>query len=234
MTEGALALVRPTQPADFAGIIALCRRVYPDVPPWTTTQLASHHRVFPEGQLVGVSAQDGGVLAFAASLIVLWDDYTFSTNWRELTASGTFVNHDPARGRTLYGAEIMVDPAWQGRGVGKQLYAAREALARRLGLLRIRAGARLRGYHAVADTLSVEEYVAKVVREELTDPTLTFQLRRGFHALAVVPAYLAHDPESLGNAAVIEWLNPDVARPEDYAAGDPRFRAPAGDRGVPG
>ncbi|MEO8139490.1 MAG: GNAT family N-acetyltransferase, partial [Gemmatimonadota bacterium] len=132
-------------------------------------------------------------------------------------------------GRTLYGAEIMVHPAWQGRGVGKQLYAAREALARRLGLLRIRAGARLRGYRECAETLGVEEYVLRVARGELTDPTLTFQLRRGFRVLAVAPGYLAHDPESLGHAAVIEWLNPEVARPEDHAAGDPRFQ-----RGVRG
>lgn len=227
MSPAASPVVRPTQAGDFPGIIALCRAVYPAAPPWTEAQLASHLRVFPEGQLVALSPEDGSVIGMAASLIVLWDDYSFATNWRELTAAGTFTNHDPARGRTLYGAEIMVHPAWQGRGVGKRLYIAREALARRLGLLRIRAGARLRGYHALAGSFSAEEYAIRVVRGELADPTLTFQLRRGFRVLAVVPGYLAHDPESLGCAAVIEWLNPEVARPEDYAAGDPRFRRPA-------
>jgi len=226
MSQTGPALVRQTQPGDFPGIIALCRAVYPETTPWTEAQLASHLQVFPEGQLVAVFPDDGTVIGMAASLIVLWDDYTFTTSWRELTAAGTFVNHDPARGRTLYGAEIMVHPAWQGRGVGKQLYAAREALARRLGLLRIRAGARLRGYRQFADALSVEAYVIGVVRGELTDPTLTFQLGRGFRVLAVAPGYLAHDPESQGHAAVIEWLNPEVARPEDFTAGDPRFRPP--------
>ncbi len=222
------AMVRNTEPADFAGIIALCLAVYPDSPPWTEAQLASHHRLFPDGQWVALAVEGGQLIGFAASLIVQWDDYTFDTGWRELTARGTFTNHDPERGRTLYGAEIMVHPAWQGRGVGKQFYAAREALARHLGLLRIRAGARLRGYHAFADRYSPEEYVTGVVRGDLTDPTLTFQLRRGFRVLAVTTAYLAHDPESLGHAAVIEWLNPDVARAEDYHAGDPRFRPMVG------
>lgn len=225
MSRPAAARIRPTEPGDFPGIIALCRTVYPESPPWTEEQLASHLRVFPGGQLVAVATDDGVVIGMAASLIVLWDDYTFTTTWRELTAAGMFTNHDPARGRTLYGAEIMVAPAWQGRGVGKQLYASREALARRLGLLRIRAGARLRGYQKAADSLPVEDYVIKVVRGEMTDPTLTFQLRRGFRVLAVARGYLAHDPESQGHAAVIEWLNPEVARSEDYAAGDPHFRS---------
>jgi GNAT superfamily N-acetyltransferase len=233
VSGSAPAVVRHTQAGDFPGIIELCRVTYPDAPPWTEAQLASHLRVFPEGQFVALSPADGAVVGMAASLIVLWDDYAFTTNWRELTAAGTFTNHDPVRGRTLYGAEIMVHPAWQGRGVGTQLYAEREALARRLGLLRIRAGARLRGYRKFSGSLGAEEYVLGVVRGELTDPTLTFQLRRGFRVLAVVTGYLAHDPQSLGHAAVIEWLNPDVASPADYEAGDPRFRprepgAPAG------
>ncbi|MBK6423823.1 MAG: GNAT family N-acetyltransferase [Gemmatimonadetes bacterium] len=205
----------------------------PRSPPWTDAQLASHLRVFPDGQFVAVSGADGAVVGMAASLIVLWDDYTFTTTWRELTAAGTFANHDPARGRTLYAAEVMVDPAWQGRGVGTQLYAAREALARRLGLLRIRAGARLRGYQAASGSLTVEAYVSEVIHGRRADPTLTFQLRRGFRVLAVAPGYLAHDPESQGHAAVIEWLNPEVARPEDAAAGDPRFQVPPRGGGAP-
>lgn len=41
---------------------------------------------------------------------------------------------------------------------------------------------------------------------------------RGFVVIGVARHYLRHDPESLGHAAVIEWLNPAVATPEDYAA----------------
>jgi GNAT superfamily N-acetyltransferase len=222
------ALVRPTEPADFPGIIAVCRSVYPESPAWTEAQLQSHHQVFPEGQLVAVSPADGRILGMAASLIVLWDDYEPGTPWRDFTDHGTFRNHDPERGRTLYGAEVMVDPAVQGQGVGSLLYQAREALARRLGLLRIRAGARLRGYHRFADSMSAEDYVIRVARGELTDPTLSFQLRRGFRVLAVAPGYLVHDPESRGYAAVIEWLNPEVASPADRAAGDPRYRVTRG------
>jgi GNAT superfamily N-acetyltransferase len=202
-------LVRNTRPEDFPGIIQMTRRVYPDSPPWTVEQLASHHAIFPDGQFVALDSV-GVIVGMTASLIVLWEDYEFDTNWRDFTAHGTFTNHDPVRGRTLYAAEVMVDPQRQGMGIGSQLYAARRALVIRLALRRIRAGARLRGYHRVASDMSAHEYVARVERGELSDPTLSFQLRRGFRVLAVVSGYLRYDPESLGYAALIEWLNPQA------------------------
>ena len=112
----------------------------------------------------------------------------------------------------MYGAEVMVDPERQGMGIGSRLYDARRELVVRLGLRRIRAGARLRHYHQYAAEMTPSEYVARVERGELSDPTLSFQLKRGFRVIAVVSGYLRHDPESLGFAAVIEWLNP--AAPE--------------------
>jgi GNAT superfamily N-acetyltransferase len=209
MTQAAAeATVRNTCHADFPGIVALSRRVYPESVPWSETQLASHLEVFPEGQFIAVA--DDAVVGMAASLILLWDDYEMDTTWRDFTEGGTFRNHDPEHGRTLYAAEVMVDPAWQGKGIGGKIYEARRRLVERLGLRRIRAGARLRGYHAHADRLTAEEYVARVVRGEIHDPTLSFQLKRGFKVIAVVSGYLRHDPESLGHAAVIEWINPAV------------------------
>lgn len=208
--------VRQRRPEDTPQIIDIFRAIYPDSPPWTPTQLTSHLEVFPEGQLV--AEVDGCVVGMAASLIVLWDDYSMDTSWRDFTDHGMFRNHDPARGRTLYGAEIMVHPAFQGLGVGKRLYEARRELVGRFGLLRIRAGARLAGYHRHAERLSPEDYTRRVVAGELTDPTLSFQLARGFAVIGVARHYLRHDPESLGHAAVIEWLNPKVATPADYAA----------------
>jgi GNAT superfamily N-acetyltransferase len=208
--------VRQRRPEDTREVIEIFRAIYPGSPSWTPEQLASHLEVFPEGQLV--AEVDGRVIAMAASLIVLWDDYSMETAWRDFTDHGMFRNHDPARGRTLYGAELMVHPAFQGRGVGKHLYAARRELVQTLGLLRIRAGARLAGYYRHADRLSPEEYTRRVVSGELSDPTLSFQLARGFAVIGVARDYLRHDPESLGNAAVIEWLNPKVATEADYAA----------------
>lgn len=220
--ERAPVVVRHTRADDFEDIIRLSRLVYPQSPPWSSQGLTSHLEVFPEGQFVAVDEASGRIVGMAASLILHWDEYHIHTTWREITAEGTFRNHDPT-GRTLYAAEVMVEPGLQGRGIGKRLYAARRDLARRLRLRRIRAGARLRGYHHYADQTSAEEYVIKVVRGELADPTLTFQLRQHFRVIAVVPNYLRFDPDSLGYAALIEWINHDVARPKDYEARDSRF-----------
>lgn len=215
--------VRQTRPEDFPRIIELCQSVYTASTPWRLEQLESHHRVFPEGQFVALDQRTGDVLGMAASLIILWDDYEAQGAWRGFTDSGMFTNHDPRRGRTLYGAEVMAAPQAQGRGVGTALYAARRALAERLGLLRIRAGSRLRGYGTYASELTPEQYVLRVVRNEVFDPTLSFQLRRGFHVIDVVSGYLRHDNESLGYAATIQWLNPAVAKPEDYGTANPAF-----------
>ncbi|MFW6051528.1 MAG: GNAT family N-acetyltransferase [Myxococcota bacterium] len=216
-------VVRNTRPEDFAAIQALSSLVYPDEPPWTPAYLAMHREAFPEGQLVAVDEDTGGeVVGMAASLIVNWDDYDHLDSYVDMTEEGTFANHDP-NGRTLYGAEVMVDPRRRRQGIGAKIYEARRELAQRLGLLRIRAGARLPGYRKHAGEMTAEEYVLRVVRGELDDPTLSFQLRQGFHVLAVVPGYQHADRQSRGYAALIEWLNPEVARPEDYARRDPKF-----------
>jgi GNAT superfamily N-acetyltransferase len=210
--------VRNTQPDDFAGISALTERIYPGVPPWSAKQLSSHLAMFPEGQFVAVETATGAIVGMAASLVILWDDYEMNLTWKDFTDTGMFTNHDPHRGRTLYGAEVMVDPAMQRRGIGKKLYEARRQLTESMGLLRIRAGARLRDFHKYADRMTAQEYVSRVARGGLGDRTLSFQLKAGFRVMAVVPNYLSHDPESLGYAAVIEWLNRSVATPEELAA----------------
>lgn len=218
-------VIRNTRPEDFSGIMEISRQVYPTAPPWMPLQLESHLRVFPEGQFVAVESESQRVVGMAASLIVLWDDYDMQANWRDFTDRGMFTNHDPEHGRTLYGAEVMVRPGMQRRRVGTRLYKARRNLVQQLKLLRIRAGARLRGYHRHAKKMNAEEYVIRVLRGELRDATLTFQIKQGFHVLGVVSEYLQHDPESLGYAAVIEWINPLVATPADYAGRDPRFQS---------
>jgi GNAT superfamily N-acetyltransferase len=196
--------VRQTQVEDFPAITALSEKVYPNEPPWSADYLRAHRDVFPEGQLVAVDSQTGEVVGMAASLRLAWDEYDDASRFVDATSWGKFDNHEPD-GPTLYGAEVMVDPGRRRQGIGRALYAARRDLARRLGVERIVAGARLPGYGAHASEMTAEQYVEAVVRGELSDPTLSFQLSEGFSVLGVIPSYQRLDDKSRGYAALIEW-----------------------------
>lgn len=201
--------VRNTRPADFEAIERLSRITYPDDFPWTADYLSRHLDVFPEGQLVAVDSDRGEVVGLSASLIVTWDDYDHLDTYNDFTDEGWFTNHDPS-GRTLYGAEVIVDPARRGEGIGSRIYEARQELVRSLGLMRIRAGARLAGFFRHAAEMSAQDYVRKVLAGEIFDPTLSFQLKHDFRVLSVVPDYFERDRKSRGFAAIIEWLNEEV------------------------
>lgn len=207
--------IRHTRSEDFPGIERLSRIIYPSDLPWTAAYISKHIEIFPEGQFVAVESTSGEVVGMAASLIITWDDYEHLDTYNDFTSEGWFTNHDPS-GRTLYGAEVMVDPERRGQGIGSKLYDARKAIANQLGLLRIRAGARLAGYSNHAADMSAENYVRRVIAGDLFDSTLSFQLRRGFRVLSVVADYFARDPRSRGYAAIIEWLNEAMADEVDY------------------
>lgn len=213
--------VRALTEQDIPAVSALSHRVYGEQG-WQPDHLRSHLAVFPEGQLVAVLPEDGQVVGNAASLVVNWDDYEFGADENDFTDRGYFRNHGSEGGRTLYGADVCVSPDHRGRGIGKAIYKARRELCRRLQLKRIRAAARLRGYAKYARSLSPEAYTKAVIAGDLIDPTLSFQLHEGFRVLAVVRHHLGPDAESLGHAAIIEWVNHQAALRTDWRG---RYRA---------
>ena len=46
------------------------------------------------------------------------------------------------------------------------------------------------------------------MRGEIDDPTLTVQLRRGYHVYGMIPDYL-EDPSSANYGVFVIWRNPD-------------------------
>lgn len=202
-------------PKYFGQIQVLCKKVYPQYRPWSIEELESHRSYFPDGQLIVVDLDKDKVVGLAFSLIISWNDYSPQDSWKDYTSGGFFHNHDPKKGKTLYGAEVMVDPEYRGQGIGKLLYEGRRQIVEDYDLKRIRAGARIRGYFKYKDKLSPQEYVQKVVNKEISDPTLSFQLGQGFKVIDVASNYILDDPETLGYAAVIEWLNPKNVTPSE-------------------
>ena len=198
--------VRNTRPEDIPELIALQARVYPGIPPWSRRKLREQLEVFPQGQIVAEG--ENGLVGCASSLIVLWDDWSESHSWKEITGAGTFDNHNPL-GRTLYGAEVFVDPNLQGQGIGHFLYEGRRKLCRAMNLKRIIACGRLPGYRAYAHDMSAEFYAQKVVWGDLVDPVLSFQIKEGFSYCGVIENYIPEDLDSHGYASLIVWLNPE-------------------------
>jgi len=188
---------------DVGEIRNLMVRVYP--PPhgpeavWSAENLRRHLATFPEGQMVVEAGEHlvGTATAQQVSLAAALAPHT----WSGITGHGSLSTHDPA-GEVLYGVNIAVDPAWQGRGIGRLIYEARIDLARRLGCRAFVAGARIPGYHRHAAEMSPEAYIEAVVAGRIFDPTLSKQIRVGFQVRGVLLDY-ARDVETLGHAALI-------------------------------
>jgi GNAT superfamily N-acetyltransferase len=197
--------VRVRCESDLAGIIRLMERVYPQdrfgpSAIWREENLSRHMDRFPEGQLVAVSS-DGLIIGTSTTLLTTRDAALHAHTWNEITGHGTLSTHDP-KGKVLYGVNIAVDPAWQGKGVGGALYRARIALARTLGCTAFAAGARIPGYAAHSQTMEPEVYLQAVVAGEIYDPTLSKQLKLGFSMMGLLRDY-APDPETCNHAALI-------------------------------
>ncbi len=169
------------------------------------THFLSHLRIFPEGDFV---ALDGDrVVGLGSGFFIDFDLEQRGHTFQEIIAGGHHSNHDP-EGDYYYGADISVHPAYRGRGIGRQLYELRKSLVRQYNRKGIIAGGLLPGFAAHKSTLSVQEYVAKVVAGELYDGTLTFQLKNGFAVKGLLQNYL-EDSASDNWATLILWQNHD-------------------------
>jgi predicted amidohydrolase len=196
--------VRKLKQRDFEKVVQLQQGSFPDMQPWSKDQFKSLLKTFPEGQ-IGVE-MDGELVASSSSLIVKFDESVESHTWNDVTKDGYITNHNP-NGDTLYGIEIMVDPAYRGLKLSRRLYAARQKLAKDKNLKRIAIGGRIPNYHKYAGKLTAAQYVEKVMDKKIYDPVLTAQLANGFVLKRLLPDYLPTDKESMGYATFLEWTN---------------------------
>ena len=210
--------VRQMRKDDIQAVAALQRRVYAEDFALSEEELVRHAEAFPEGQLVAVD-ESGRVIGSASSLIIDWDDYAESARWSAITGQGTFGTHNPL-GKTLYGADMCVDPMARRLGIGSLFYEARKRMVRERGLKRMLTGGRIPGYAQVSAEMTPQEYVADVVASRRKDPTLSFQLANGLVVLDVVPEYM-EDRESRDFATLLEWLNPEYVTSVSLQSGAP-------------
>jgi GNAT superfamily N-acetyltransferase len=201
--------MRVANAGDVPSLVAMNHAAYPELVEenvvWNDTQLHLHLSRFPAGQLVAeLEGKPAG--AISTFIVPRTRDALAQHTWLEITDNGSFASHDPG-GETLYLADIYVDPAAWRRGVGNALYAALRRLCVTQSLRRVVAGGRLWGYHAHADRMPPEEYVAKVLRGELVDRVLGSQVKAGFAVRGILVGYL-RDPRSRDYATLLEWVAP--------------------------
>jgi predicted amidohydrolase/ribosomal protein S18 acetylase RimI-like enzyme len=198
--------VRPLRPSDYRDLVALQKKCFPSMDPWTHEQFQSQLSTFPEGQ-IGIE-YEGDLVASSSSLILDFELYKDWHNWDDIADNGFIRNHRPD-GKTLYGIEMMVDPDYRGLKLARRLYDARKRLAREKNMMRIVIGGRIPGYARYAARMSAREYIDQVHNKRIYDPVLTTQLANGFVLKRLIPGYLNTDGDSKGYAAFLEWSNLD-------------------------
>ncbi len=185
------------------------RRVFAHLPVYAQYSAAMYQRhieVFPQGQFTALVDVDGEMIVAGATTTFLTPDFDHIRQAFDESVSW-LAYHDPA-GEWLYGADISVNPDFRRRGVGSAIYAARAQLVKQLNLRGEVAAGLLAGYYRYQHSLSLEDYAARVVAGELTDPTVSMQLRNGFVLHEVLYDYV-DNPQSANSAALIVRENPD-------------------------
>ncbi len=203
--SSARLVVRRLKKSDYAGVVRLHMRCFPDLEPWTKAQFEAQIARFPEGQ-IGILL-DRTLVATSSSLIVDTDELGREHTFKDASGGGMLENHEP-EGDALYGIDIAVDPDHRGLRLARRLYDARKDLAIGLGLRWILIGGRMPRYHKYADSMKPEAYVRAVLDKEIRDPVITAQVSNGFTVRAVLRNYLPSDRESRGCAVLMEWRNP--------------------------
>lgn len=162
----------------------------------TEAQYLKHLSIFPEGQIIVLDGDQ-----------VIASTTTFRQNYHkghhtflEISDNLWLGTHEP-EGDWLYGLDVSVHPDYQGKGIGKAIYNARQEVAQSLGCLgQLTAGMPI-GYDAVKDSMSIATYCEKLIQGQMIDPTITPQTKCGFKLVEPLFDYL-DDPRS-GNCSIL-------------------------------
>jgi GNAT superfamily N-acetyltransferase len=199
------------QPEHIPELVRLQRLSFPtlsDRERLNEDKYTKHLELFPEGQFVALAFRNGKLTPIG-STSTFRTDFDFDHiqhTFLDAVADGWLTRHNP-QGEWLYGADMNVHPKFRGLRVGRRLYEARQALARKLNLRGEIAGALIPGYEEHADELTIAQYILHVHQARLHDPTLSMQLRNNFQVRGILYDHI-DDPRSHNAATLIVRENP--------------------------
>lgn len=191
---------------DTAEVQEIMKSVYKklDDPSWTTEQIKTLIKKFPDGQ-VAVRI-NGKIAGCALAIIIDSDKFSVNHTYKRVTGNYTFNSHNNS-GDTLYGIDVFVKQEFRGLKIGRRLYEYRKQLCENLNLKAILFGGRIPNYHKYSTTLSPKEYIEKVKRKEIDDNVLNFHLSNDFQAIKILKGYLEGDEASEEYAVLLKWHN---------------------------
>ncbi|WP_310560469.1 GNAT family N-acetyltransferase [Flavobacterium sp.] len=177
----------------------------------TEAQYKRHIEIFPEGQMIVLD----GDRVIAATTTLMQNYHKGHHTFLEISDNLWLGTHNP-KADWLYGLDVSVHPDYQGKGIGREIYNARQEVARTLGTKgQMTAGMPI-GFDKVKDQMTIAEYCDKLIKGEIIDPTVTAQTKCGFILVEPLFDYL-DDPRS-GNCSVLMYwpLNPNTKLSDNH------------------
>lgn len=171
----------------------------------TEEKYKKHLEIFPEGQFVVLD----GDKVIASSTTLRQNYHKGPHTFLEISDNLWLGTHDP-NADWIYGLDMSVHPHYQGKGIGREIYNARQNLAKRLGCKgQMTAGMPI-DFDKVKDQMTILEYCNKLMKGEIIDSTVTAQTKCGFILVEPLLEYL--DDSRSGNCAILMFwpLDPNT------------------------
>jgi GNAT superfamily N-acetyltransferase len=171
----------------------LCFPTLDDSQRFKRAHYLKHIELFPEGQFVALDTRgEDKVVGMTSTIRLHFDFGHVEHKFDDVIQGGWLTSHQPD-GDWLYGADIGTHPDYRRRGIARGLYAARHLTVRALGLEGQVTVGMLRGYGALKQEMTAQDYYDSLLRGERHDPTISAQMSVGFEPRGLLPDYL-NDP----------------------------------------
>ena len=184
-------------------LIEIC---FPTMPPeeqHDIEDLEEAAEIFPEGTIVVLDGDKVVGLGMGFFLNVDFDN--LPPKETDLLYTLDESNHDPDADY-YYGSDLAVHPDYRGRGIARQIYNRRKAVAIKHNKKGFAAAAVIPGYADHKHAMDIHTYMDKVIAGELFDPTVSVQMRNGFRVVKLVHDFFKF-PLSDDWCAMILWEN---------------------------